>query len=65
MVPNQPATITLVKASGIAAAKSLPAKLLSGQILGLSLAAVNPWILLGIGAIGGYYYSRKKRFSFF
>ncbi|MBF0421786.1 MAG: hypothetical protein HQL73_02215 [Magnetococcales bacterium] len=65
MVPNQKAAITLVKSSGIVASKSFPAKLISGQILGLSLATVNPWILLGLGAIGGYFYSRKKRFTFF
>jgi hypothetical protein len=48
-----------------ASLKALPASLMSGKILGLSLGAVNPWLLLGAGAVGGYYYCKQKRFSFF
>ncbi|MBF0144744.1 MAG: hypothetical protein HQL84_01965 [Magnetococcales bacterium] len=65
MVPNPAANITLTKATSGTIAKSIPAKLISGKILGLSLGAVNPWILLGLGAVGGYYYCRRKRFTFF
>jgi hypothetical protein len=51
--------------AGGASAKSVTASLLNGKILGLSLGAVNPWILLGVGALGGYYYFKKKSiFSF-
>ncbi len=45
--------------------KALPSSIISGKVLGFSLAAVNPWLLLGAGAVGGYYYCKKKRFSFF
>ncbi|WP_041641191.1 hypothetical protein [Magnetococcus marinus] len=48
-----------------ASAQSVPATLLSGKVFGFSLATVNPWLLLGVGAIGGYYYFKKRRFSFF
>ncbi|MEG3640765.1 hypothetical protein [Magnetococcus sp. PR-3] len=48
-----------------AGAQSMPVALLSGKVLGFSLGAVNPWLLLGVGALGGYYYCKKKRFSFF
>ncbi|MBF0453965.1 MAG: hypothetical protein HQL72_03995 [Magnetococcales bacterium] len=51
--------------SGGAAAKSIPASLMSGKVLGLSLGAVNPWLLLGAGALGGYYYCKRKKFGFF
>lgn len=50
---------------GSAGAQTWAASLTSGKVLGFNLAAVNPWILLGIGAIGGYYYMKKRRFSFF
>ena len=51
--------------AGSASAKSVTASLLNGKVLGLSLGAVNPWILLGVGALGGYYYFKKKSiFSF-
>ncbi|MBF0444663.1 MAG: hypothetical protein HQL68_03675 [Magnetococcales bacterium] len=52
----------LVKGSTL---KTIPASLMKGKILGLSLGALNPWLLLGAGAVGGYYYCKKKRFSFF
>ncbi|MBF0381775.1 MAG: hypothetical protein HQL69_12195 [Magnetococcales bacterium] len=48
-----------------ASLKALPASLMSGKVLGFSLGAVNPWLLIGVGAVGGYYYCKKKRFSFF
>ncbi|MBF0358742.1 MAG: hypothetical protein HQL70_09040 [Magnetococcales bacterium] len=51
--------------AGGTSAKSVTASLMSGKVLGFSLGAVNPWLLLGIGAIGGYYYFKKKSiFSF-
>ncbi|MBF0437295.1 MAG: hypothetical protein HQL77_18285 [Magnetococcales bacterium] len=56
---------TTVLTSGSAVAQPWAASLTSGKILGFNLAAVNPWILLGIGAIGGYYYMKKRRFRFF
>ncbi|HIJ85792.1 MAG: hypothetical protein HW380_3480 [Magnetococcales bacterium] len=65
MVTDPNATVTLTKTAGGTAAKVFPAKLVSGKIFSLSLGAVNPWILLGLGAVGGYFYCRKKRFSFF
>jgi hypothetical protein len=46
--------------TGGASAKSVTASLMSGKVLGFSLGAVNPWLLLGIGAMGGYYYFKKK-----
>lgn len=46
-------------------AQSWPVSLASGKILGFNLAAVNPWILLGVGAIGGYLYLKKRRFRLF
>jgi hypothetical protein len=45
--------------------KAIPASLMSGKILGLSLGALNPWLLIGAGAVGGYYYCKKNRFNFF
>jgi hypothetical protein len=48
-----------------ASLKALPASLMSGKVLGLSLGAINPWLLIGAGAVGGYYYCKQKRFSFF
>ncbi|MBF0193742.1 MAG: hypothetical protein HQL71_04250 [Magnetococcales bacterium] len=51
--------------AGSTSAKSVTASLLKGKVLGLSLGAINPWILLGVGAVGGYYYFKKKSiFSF-
>jgi hypothetical protein len=51
--------------AGGASAKSMTASLMSGKVMGFSLGAVNPWILLGVGALGGYYYFKKKKlFSF-
>ncbi|MBF0192956.1 MAG: hypothetical protein HQL71_00300 [Magnetococcales bacterium] len=44
--------------------KALPASLMSGKVLGFSLGAINPWLLIGVGAVGGYFYCKKKRFSF-
>ncbi|MBF0383211.1 MAG: hypothetical protein HQL69_19485 [Magnetococcales bacterium] len=46
--------------AGSTSAKSVTASLLNGKVMGLSLGAVNPWILLGVGALGGYYYFKKK-----
>lgn len=43
-----------------AAAKSVPASLLSGKVLGFSLASVNPWMLLAVGITGGYMLAKKK-----
>nr|CRH04747.1 Conserved protein of unknown function. similar to magnetosome protein Mms6 from AMB-1 [Candidatus Magnetococcus massalia] len=57
-----PAATTTTTAAG---AQSVPVALLSGKVLGFSLGAINPWLLLGAGALGGYYYCKKKRFSFF
>lgn len=48
-----------------AAAQPWTVSLVSGKVMGFNLAAVNPWLLLGIGAIGGYYYMKKRRFLFF
>ncbi|MEO5376618.1 MAG: hypothetical protein H7832_02360 [Magnetococcus sp. DMHC-6] len=56
---------TLSMASSGATAQSLPASLISGKVLGFSLSAVNPWILLGVGAAAGYWYFKKRRYSLF
>lgn len=56
--------IASTTASG-GAASSIPASLMSGKVLGLSLGTMNPWFLLGVGALSGYYYCKKRRFSFF
>ncbi len=50
----------MAMATGSGAAKSVPASLLSGKVLGLSLGSLNPWVLLAIGGVGGYMYARKK-----
>ncbi|MBF0368655.1 MAG: hypothetical protein HQL52_04280 [Magnetococcales bacterium] len=52
-----------IMTSSAVGAQAFPASLASGKVLGLNLAAMNPWVLLGIGAIGGYYFFKKKRFS--
>ncbi|MEO5349393.1 MAG: hypothetical protein H7836_07090 [Magnetococcus sp. YQC-3] len=43
-----------------ATASSVPASLLSGKVLGFSLAGVNPWLLLAAGLLGGYMIAKKK-----
>ncbi|WP_085440068.1 hypothetical protein [Magnetofaba australis] len=61
----KPIAMTAVSPVAAPVAQSVPSQILSGKVLGLSLASVNPWILLGVGAVGGYFYFKKKRFSFF
>ena len=43
-----------------ATASSVPASLLSGKVLGFSLAGMNPWLLLAAGVLGGYMVAKKK-----
>ncbi|MBF0589691.1 MAG: hypothetical protein HQL53_11245 [Magnetococcales bacterium] len=51
----------MMTAGGMTTATATPvSKLLSGKVLGLSLGTVNPWILLGVGALGGYMYFKKS-----
>lgn len=54
------ATQGFVTTTGATAAKSVPASILSGKVFGLSLGTLNPWVLLGIGVVGGYMVARKK-----
>ncbi|MEO5339691.1 MAG: hypothetical protein H7837_04110 [Magnetococcus sp. MYC-9] len=42
------------------AASSVPASLLSGKVLGLSLGSLNPWVLLAVGVLGGYMVAKKR-----
>ncbi len=54
-------TGAVVTAGGITpAAQSVPASIGSGKVLGINLATWNPWVLLAVGAFGGYLYYRQK-----
>ena len=50
----------IVTTTGAASAKSVPASIASGKVLGFSLGSLNPWILLAIGIGGGYMLAKKK-----
>ncbi|MBF0587889.1 MAG: hypothetical protein HQL53_02050 [Magnetococcales bacterium] len=53
-------TGAVVTAGGVTTAQATPAGLTSGKVLGLNLASWNPWVLLAVGAFGGYLYYRQK-----
>ncbi len=54
---------TMMAAGGVTttAAASPVSGLASGKVLGFSLGTVNPWVLLAVGAVGGYMYFKRTR----
>lgn len=50
----------IITTTSAASATAVPTSILSGKVLGFSLASVNPWVLLAVGLAGGYMLSKRR-----